>query len=68
MVYPNPANSVLNIDLGETQSEVIVYNSLGQMVKRVEMASGTVQVNVEDLNAGVYFVKANGNVVKVIKK
>ena len=68
MVYPNPANSVLNIDLGETQSEVIVYNSLGQMVKHVEMASGTVQVNVEDLNAGVYFVKANGEVTKVIKK
>ena len=68
MVYPNPANSVLNIDLGEAQSDVVVYNSLGQMVKRVEMASGTVQVNVEDLNAGVYFVKANGEVTKVIKR
>ena len=68
MVYPNPANSVLNIDLGDAQSEVMVYNSLGQVVKRIEMASGTVQVNVEDLNAGIYFVRANGNIVKVIKK
>ena len=68
MVYPNPANNVLNITLGDEQSDVEVYNSLGQMVRRIEMASGNVQINVEDLNAGIYFVKANGNVVKVIKR
>jgi hypothetical protein len=38
------------------------------MVKRVEMASGEVTINIEDLNAGVYFVKANGEVTKVIKR
>ena len=66
--YPNPANDVLNIELGEAQSDVMIYNSLGQMVKRIEMASGNVTINIEDLNDGVYFVKANGNVVKVVKK
>lgn len=68
MVYPNPANEVLNIALGDAQTDVVVYNSLGQMVKRVEMASGDVTINIEDLEAGMYFVKANGSVVKVIKK
>ena len=68
MVYPNPANSMLNIALGDAQTDIIIYNSLGQMVKRVEMASGDVTINIEDLNAGVYFVKANGEITKVIKK
>ena len=68
MVYPNPANSMLNIALGDAQTDIIIYNSLGQMVKRVEMASGDVTINIEDLDAGVYFVKANGEVTKVIKR
>ena len=67
-VYPNPMNNVLNIQLGDNQSDVIVYNSLGQIVKRIDMASGDVQIDVEGLNAGIYFVKVNGNIKKVIKR
>ena len=67
-IYPNPANEVLNIELGDEPSEVVIYNSLGQMVKHIEMTSGNIQMNVEDLNAGVYFVKTNGNVTKIVKK
>lgn len=68
MVYPNPANNVLNIQLGDNQSDVMIYNSLGQMVKYVEMASGEITINIVDLEAGMYFVKVNGSVVKVVKK
>lgn len=68
MIYPNPVKNVLNIELGDNQSDVMVYNSLGQMVKHIEMASGNITINVEDLDAGMYFVKANGSVVKVVKK
>ena len=67
-IYPNPVNNVLNINLGENQSDVVIYNSLGQVVRRIETASGDVQVNVEDLKAGVYFVKVNGEVTKVVKR
>ena len=68
MVYPNPANEMLYIELGDSQSDVVIYNSLGQMVKRIEMASGDVQMNVADLNSGVYFVKVNGEITKVVKR
>lgn len=67
-IYPNPMNDVLNIELGDNQSDVEVYNSLGQMVKRIEMMSGDVTINVEDLNAGIYFVKVNNSVTKIVKK
>ena len=67
-IYPNPMNDVLNIQLGDSQSDVIIYNSLGQVVRRIAMASGDVQISVADLNEGIYFVKVNGEVTKVIKR
>ena len=67
-VYPNPANDVLNIELGDNQSDVVIYNSLGQVVRRYENVSGDMQINVEDLNAGMYFVKVGDNVEKVVKR
>ena len=68
MVYPNPTNGVMNIQIGTGQSDVVVYNSLGQEVRRLEMVSGNVQINIEDLNPGLYFVKAGDEMVKVIKR
>ena len=67
-VYPNPANEVLNIELGDSQSDVMIYNSLGQVVRCYENMSGDMQINVADLNAGMYFVKANGEITKVVKR
>ena len=67
-VYPNPANDVLNIELGDNQTDVMICNSLGQVMRRYENVSGDMQINVEDLNAGMYFVKANGKVTKIVKR
>lgn len=68
MVYPNPANDVLNIDLGDEVSDVDIFNSLGQMVRRYENISGEMQINVEDLKSGMYFVKIGTEITKVIKR
>ena len=67
-VYPNPVNDVLNVELGDNPTDVTVYNSLGQVVRHFENVSGDMQVNVADLKAGMYFVKANGEVIKVVKR
>ena len=68
MVYPNPVNDVLKVQLGDNQADVVVFNSLGQVVRRYENVSGDMQINVADLNAGLYFVKVNGEVTKIVKK
>lgn len=68
MVYPNPANDVLNINLGEEVSDVEIFNSLGQMVRRYENISGEMQINVEDLKSGIYFVKIGAETTKIIKR
>jgi hypothetical protein len=52
-VYPNPANGKVTIE-GVEAEEVLVYNALGQMVKRVR---NTNDVSLEGLVEGVYLVR-----------
>ena len=54
-VYPNPAKDILTIK-GENMSQVVIYNSLGQMVKSIEANDDIVDVNVENFQNGMYFI------------
>ena len=58
-LFPNPANAVLNISLDELDgTSVEIYNISGQLVKRTELNAAKSAINVSDLKAGVYVVKA----------
>ncbi len=78
-VYPNPATSVLNIEVNASQSSdmnIAVFNITGQKVmeKNVNINAGinTPSISTTDLSSGIYFVtvKANGfeNTMKFIVK
>ncbi len=56
-VYPNPANSVLNVVADETINNIEVINMAGQIVSNNKPNSGNAQFTVSDFAAGVYFVK-----------
>ena len=60
-LFPNPANDILNITSSETISEIEIVNTLGQVVKRIEVNSDNAVCNVEDLTSGVYVVRIYGN-------
>lgn len=60
-IFPNPTNNILNITSSETISEIEIVNALGQVVYRQDANADSVVCNVEDLKAGVYFVKIYGN-------
>lgn len=71
-IYPNPSsdNTYININLTEDSNVSIeIYNAVGQLVKtidRTNMQSGEnlMSINISDLKAGMYIVKANiGNSV-----
>ncbi len=70
-VYPNPAESELNINSNAASYEYQMINSVGQVVMS-GVANGNVKLNVSELNNGVYFLKviANGNssIEKVVIK
>ena len=52
-LYPNPASDVVHIE-GVEAAEVLVYNSIGQLVKRVRNSN---EISVEGLSEGVYLVR-----------
>ncbi len=56
-VYPNPVGNILNISSSETISEIEIVNTLGQVVKRIEVNADNAVCDVENLKAGVYVVR-----------
>ncbi len=70
-IYPNPAKENIIIEAESNIEEVTIYNVTGVMVHNVQCTMNNVQLNVSDLNCGVYFVKVrteNGDFVKRIVK
>ncbi len=57
-VYPNPTNGVFTIEsnLGEAV-QFELYNVLGQRVRASQTLQNDTQVNVSDLESGVYFIQ-----------
>ena len=57
-IYPNPATSILNVN-ANGYNTVEIINMLGQVVYSTTM-NDNAQINVRNLNDGVYFVRLNG--------
>jgi len=57
--YPNPVKDVINIYLDQPtkNTELKIYNELGQELKNVEFNGTNAHVSVNDLAAGMYFIQ-----------
>ena len=61
-VYPNPASSILNIqlnDMVESEINYSIINSEGKLMQKsdgVSVENNQTQVSIENLNAGLYFI------------
>lgn len=68
-IYPNPANDVLNItsELATIQT-VSIVDLNGRTVKQFEVNNTNSQINVSDLNAGVYMLNIQSEEGKTVKK
>lgn len=64
-VYPNPCSDVLNVS-AELGSAVQIVNAIGRVQKSFVLNQSSVDVS--DLNAGIYFLIANGNVSRFVKQ
>ena len=63
-IYPNPATTTIKVT-GE--GNAVISNILGQSVKSASV-NGAAEINVSDLESGVYFINMNGVTKKFIKK
>ena len=61
-VRPNPATSNFTLELVEnTPAQVQIFNIVGQMVYNQTTSEATVNVNVNDLKAGIYMLRVTQN-------
>ena len=61
-LYPNPAREQVSFTL-ESDAQVSVFDVMGRMVSEMNAVAGEAQLNVSELESGVYFVNvryANG--------
>jgi hypothetical protein len=62
-IFPNPAQNEIIIDLKQTIStkttSVIIYNNIGQQVKKIEIAHNQrfLKLNIEELPNAIYYCK-----------
>ena len=59
-IYPNPANSFIEIDLGENFMDyqfITIYDLLGIPYLNVVITQEKQQINIQNLPNGVYFIK-----------
>ena len=64
-VYPNPVKDVLNIATDKPVHSIRIYNVYGT---EVAQATDTNSIDVSHLPAGVYMVRADGKVTRIIKE
>ncbi len=71
-VYPNPTNGILYISSREQIRSVRVTNMLGQLVKTFETKFDIQEIDLSDLNTGIYLITMsdgyNVETKKIIKK
>lgn len=68
-IYPNPASEVLTIKSeGGSIGDVVVSDYTGNMVRAQYIAGNSGDVGLDGLVPGLYFVRVNKTVHKVIKK
>ena len=68
-VYPNPASERVSIVMnGSESTDAILFDINGRAVTTMTLHEGLNTVEISDLPQGVYMLRANGAVHKIIKK
>lgn len=67
-IYPNPVNTELNIHFEEKINTIILLNHLRKIVYSNESFNRrNIQINMAQLPSGIYFLKINQKVKKIVK-
>ncbi len=67
-IYPNPVNSILNVEVKEN-TNIKIVNLLGAVVGTQKLQKGNSIIDVSSLTSGVYFINSDkGGATKFIKQ
>ena len=68
-IFPNPASEYFNISFPENAStnDCVLFDNLGKEVKRFLVSGGENQVDISELESGIYFIRIDSQICKIIK-
>ncbi len=69
-IYPNPTRGMVTVDLGSEAAgtTVAVFDITGRLVAECRSCDGRVRFNTEQWPSGIYIIRANGRVARMVKK
>lgn len=71
-LYPNPTCGLLNVSVANkkvsSSLEILIYNALGEIVKRQIMYESKIEIDTSDLNSGIYWVHLQSDSGSIVKK
>lgn len=56
-IYPNPVRDILNIQSDENLKQIEIYDLTGKLIQTYKVSDKSIQLNLEQLNKGIYVVK-----------
>jgi hypothetical protein len=59
-MYPNPASQTLQVEVPNAETEYTLINLLGASVLKGHLNAGLNQLNLSNLQPGIYLFKADG--------
>jgi len=67
--YPNPAQDFITIENSNNIKNIIIYNDIGQAVKKVANLNSTIAtINLKNLKRGFYYMHISTNNKSILKK
>ena len=70
VVYPNPAKDIITIELPKQNNasfEGTIFNTMGQSVKTFNAMNNKINLNIEDLSSGIYFISLSRDMTNAFK-
>lgn len=69
IIFPNPATNNLQIQFKVfTNGIIVIYDIYGRPVLQEQILDNNININVSKLDNGIYFVKINNQIFKLLKK
>jgi hypothetical protein len=67
LVYPNPFSGMVTI-IGAEGTTLTIYNSMGQLICNTKIKESKTEINLSKEPKGIYFVRVNSIVRKILKE
>lgn len=66
-VFPNPTNGLLYI-VGIKDTKVDIYNAIGELVYSLVLSKDNNEIDLINVNSGIYFIRIGNTVKKILKE